>query len=182
MYNLNWLKAKYDDNESLKYIFFWGHKPSLDGSISKTCMSQWWENAAFEVNGIRYETAEHWMMAEKARLFEDEEILQEILSEKSPAKVKKLGRKVRNFDAQTWAERNVDIVTEGNFHKFGQNEALKNYLLNTGNRVLVEASPYDRIWGIGLTQNTRNIENPYTWQGDNLLGFALMQARDRLSM
>lgn len=180
MYNLNWLKAKYDNEEPIKYIFFWGHRPSADGSIIKTCMSQWWEGAAFEVDGHRYETAEHWMMAAKARLFNDSEILEQILAEKSPAKVKKLGRKVQNFDSKIWAENNFEIVTQGNFHKFGQNEALKNYLLNTGNRVLVEASPYDRIWGIGLTQDAKNIKNPHTWQGDNLLGFALMEARDML--
>lgn len=177
-YNLQTLQAKFNNNERLKYIFFWGHQPQKDGSIGKTCMSQWWEGTPFEVDGIRYETAEHWMMAEKARLFNDEEILKEILKTKSPAKAKKLGRQVRNFDAGIWSKNCFEIVTKGNFHKFSQNEDLKTYLQNTGNRILVEASPYDAIWGIGAKQTSPNVENPNTWRGTNLLGFALMEARD----
>lgn len=180
MYNLDWLKAKYDNNETLKYIFFWKNKPSEDGSIIKTCMSQWWENYPFEVDGIRYETTEHWMMAGKARLFNDDEILQEILADKTPAKAQILGRKVRNYNGEIWRANNFEIVAQGNFHKFSQHEDLKSYLLNTGNKVLVEASPLDKIWGNGLAEDAPTIENPHTWTGQNLLGFALMEARDRL--
>ena len=180
MYNLNWLKAQYDNNENLKYIFFWKNTPSKDGLITKTCMSQWWGNYAFQVDGIHYETTEHWMMAGKARLFNDDEMLQAILADKSPSKAQKCGRKVRNYDGNIWRDNNSQIVAQGNFHKFSQHEDLKTYLLNTGNSILVEASPLDRIWGIGLAQDAPNIENPHTWQGDNLLGFALMEARDML--
>lgn len=179
-YNLQWLQAKFNNNEPIEYIFFWGHQPRKDGVIGKTCMSQWWEGRAFEVDGVRYETAEHWMMAEKARLFQDEEILQEILKTKSAAKVKKLGRKVKNFDAGVWFDHSLEIVTKGSFHKFNQNKDLKTYLLQTGNKVLVEASPYDAIWGIGTTSDAPNVENPNTWRGTNFLGFALMEAREQL--
>lgn len=179
-YNLDWLKAKYDKNEAIDYVFFWGHQPRKDGQIGKTCMSQWWENTAFEVDGIRYTTAEHWMMAEKARLFNDEAILVEILKTESPATAKKLGRKIRGFVPEIWEANSFDIVTKGSFHKFNQNKKLKAYLLNTGDKVIVEASPYDGIWGIGLIEKTPNIENPHTWYGTNLLGFALMTARSLL--
>ena len=83
-YNLNWLLAQ---QNPLKYLFFWGHRPSKDGTITKTCFSQWWESA-FEVEGLIYNTAEHWMMAKKAKLFDDEEVFEKILKVKSPAEAK----------------------------------------------------------------------------------------------
>ncbi len=164
-------------DEKVKYLFFWGHTPNKDGSIGKSCFSQWWEQA-FEVEGITYNTAEHWMMAGKARLFNDEEILAKILVAKSPGEAKKLGRKVRNFDGKIWNQKKYQIVLEGNIHKFSQHDDLKTFLLNTNNRVLVEASPYDAIWGIGMTQNHEDAAYPEKWKGQNLLGFALMEARD----
>ena len=181
IYNLDWLKAKYDKAEAIDYVFFWGHRPRRDGIIDKTCMSQWWEGTSFTIDGILYETAEHWMMAEKARLFKDEEILAEILKVKSPGTAKKLGRKVRSFVPETWEANSFNIVTKGSFHKFSQNEKLKSYLLNTGDKVIVEASPHDGIWGIGLVEKTPDVRNPHTWFGTNLLGFALMEARDLLN-
>jgi ribA/ribD-fused uncharacterized protein len=71
-------------------------------------------------------------------------------------------------------------VVEGNLHKFSQDENLKEFLLNTNERILVEASPMDKIWGIGLAADHPNIENPILWKGENLLGFALMEVRDEL--
>lgn len=162
-----------------KFLFFWGHQPSKDGSITKTCFSQWWLGA-FTVEGITYPTAEHWMMAKKAILFEDDKVLEKILQAKSPAEAKKLGRQVKNYQDEVWVTNRYEIVKEGNSHKFSQNEALKDFLLNTADRVLVEASPVDSVWGIGMAADHKDIENPEKWKGLNLLGFALMEVRDEL--
>jgi ribA/ribD-fused uncharacterized protein len=168
-----------NQGEIFKYISFWGHQPSHDGTITKTCFSQWWLSS-FVVDEIEYKTAEHWMMAEKARLFGDAETLAKIIACQSPAEAKKLGREVQNFEVETWKEKCFDIVVQGNICKFSQNKDLKEFLLNTKERVIVEASPRDPIWGIGLGINNPNTENPENWRGTNLLGFALMEVRDSL--
>ena len=178
-YNLNWLLEKANTEERLKYLFFWGHRPNANGELGASCLSQWWEQA-FEVAGITYATAEHWMMAEKARLFKDETMLAAILAVKTPGEAKKLGRMVQGFSQEIWLENRYNIVLKGNLHKFGQHQDLKNSLLATSNRVLVEVSPFDRIWGIGLTKDAPNVEDPTIWKGLNLLGFALMEVRDML--
>ena len=162
-----------------KFLFFWGHQPSADGIITKTCFSQWWL-CSFVVDKVTYKTAEHWMMAKKAALFGDKEILAQILMAKTPAEAKKLGRKVRDYQDDVWLNNRFEIVKEGNYHKFSQNEALKTFLLNTSDRVIVEASPVDSIWGIGMAIDNPAIENPEKWEGLNLLGFALMEVRDEL--
>ncbi|WP_157536783.1 NADAR family protein [Kitasatospora mediocidica] len=163
-----------------KYLLFWGHRAERDGRIGAGSLSQWWP-AAFVVDGVRYATAEHWMMAGKARLFGDEEIVPRILAARTPAEAKKLGRLVRGFDDVRWDAARFDLVVAGNVAKFGQDEALRTYLLGTGRRVLVEASPLDRIWGIGLAADSELATDPARWRGLNLLGFALMEARRRLA-
>ena len=178
-YSLPWLLTKAEQPERLKYLLFWGHKPSPDGAVAKSCFSQWWP-AAFTVAGDTYATAEHWMMAEKARLFGDTEVLAQILAAKSPAEAKKLGRKIRGFDAAAWDAQKYALVTTGNLHKFSQHPELAAFLLATGEWVLVEASPVDAIWGIGLAADHADAENPGRWRGENLLGFALMEVRDQL--
>jgi ribA/ribD-fused uncharacterized protein len=162
-----------------KLLFFWGHQPPRDGAVGKHCFSQWWP-AAFAVDGTRYPTAEHFMMAEKARLFGDPEALARILASTAPAAAKRLGRQVRGFDERRWAAARFDIVVRGSVAKFGQSPALGAYLLNTGERVLVEASPRDPIWGIGLAERDPLATQPDRWRGLNLLGFALMEARRAL--
>ncbi|CAD0001094.1 NADAR family protein [Flavobacterium chungangense] len=162
-----------------KFLFFWGHQPNKDGKITKNCFSQWWLNS-FKVEKVTYKTAEHWMMAKKAELFQDQEILEKILNINSPAEAKKLGREVRNYDDKIWLENRYEIVKAGNFHKFSQNADLKTFLLNTKERVLVEASPVDSIWGIGMAGDHKDVMNPEKWKGLNLLGFALMEVRDEL--
>lgn len=179
-YNLNWIKQKAESDEHIKYLFFWGHQPSKDGTTTASCLSQWWLSD-FVVDDILYKSAEHWMMAEKARLFEDEEILEKIINCNSPAEAKKLGRKVRNFEVEKWNEHRYEIVKKGNHFKFEQNSDLKTFLLNTKNRVLVEASPRDRIWGIGMSKNNEKANYPNQWRGQNLLGFALMEVREELT-
>lgn len=164
---------------SVKYLYFWGHQKPKQG-VSKSCFSQWYE-VSFEVDGIEYLTAEHFMMAEKARLFGDAETAEKIVKASNPGEAKKLGRSVRNFNDQLWLEKRFSIVVNANLAKFEQNDELKEFLLGTQNRVLVEASPVDKIWGIGMAVDNANVENPNLWKGDNLLGFALMEVRSRLS-
>ena len=165
---------------SLKYLFFWGHRSRSDGQISKSCLSQWWPSS-FTVNDVTYATAEHFMMAEKARLFEDQAILGQILTASHPSEAKKLGRQVRGFEGTVWQQHRFEIVFQGNLAKFAQNEVIKQFLLNTKERVLVEASPYDQIWGIGLAEDNPKAQDPEQWQGLNLLGFALMAVRRQLA-
>jgi hypothetical protein len=162
-----------------KYLFFWGHQPQPDGSTGKGCFSQWWP-AQFTVDGVSYPSAEHFMMTAKARLFGDAEMAARIPAAGHPQEAKALGRQVRGFDQQLWAQRCFDFVVAGNVAKFGQNPDLRDYLRTTGDRVLVEASPRDRIWGIGLGAANDLATSPEHWRGQNLLGFALMEARHQL--
>lgn len=178
-YNLNWLLQQNTSEDRIKYLFFWGHRPSKDGTVTASCLSQWWE-CQFEVDDIMYKSAEHWMMAEKARLFKDQEMWSRIIQSNSPGEAKKLGRQVRDFDHEIWQTHRFEIVRQGNVYKFSQNENLKDFLKSTQNRVLVEASPYDRIWGIGMSKNNEKAEYPNQWRGLNLLGFALMEVRDHV--
>ena len=120
------------------------------------------------------------MMAQKARLFGDDAIQAQILAATSPRAVKTLGRRIRNFDEARWQATREDIVYDGNLGKFSQNPALQTFLLNTGDKILVEASPQDRIWGIGLAASDPRAAAPLQWLGENLLGFALMQVRAQL--
>ena len=163
--------------QRVKYLFFWGHKKTQ--TITKTCLSQWWMSP-FEIDGVTYPSSEHYMMASKARLFKDEESLNKILQASSPAAAKKLGRLVKDFDDQLWNTHRFQIVVDASIAKFSQNDQLREFLLSTGRRVLVEASPLDRIWGIGMDQHDKHCENPQLWNGENLLGFALMEARNQI--
>lgn len=162
-----------------KYVFFWGHKPKVPGEIDHSCLSNWFP-ARFAVNGLEYPTTEHYMMAEKARLFGDEISREQILKAKSPGEAKIFGRKVSHFDEEVWKEQRFEIVVTGNEAKFLQNEELGMFLKNTGSKILVEASPRDLIWGIGMGRDSEKAENPLQWRGINLLGFALMEVRKRL--
>ncbi|MDA0632017.1 NADAR family protein [Nonomuraea sp. MCN248] len=164
----------------LRYLFFWGHRPARDGSPGQGCLSQWWP-AEFTEDGRHYRSAEHYMMAHKALLFGDEAAAEKILAAAHPGEAKKLGRSVGGFDEETWAAHRYDIVVRGNVAKFGQHADLKEFLLGTGGRVLVEASPLDPVWGIGLAADDPDAASPATWRGLNLLGFALMDVRDTLT-
>ena len=120
------------------------------------------------------------MMAQKAELFGDKEIHKQIIACDDPAEIKKLGRRVRKFDASVWDQAKYSIVLNGNWKKFSQNPQLRDFLLSTGDQILVEASPYDTIWGIGLSAD-QAVAGPQSWRGENLLGFALMEVRDELA-
>ena len=121
------------------------------------------------------------MMAEMARLFKDYETLEEILATENQKEIKDLGRKIKNFNEELWNREKYEIVKRGNLAKFSQDENLKEFLLSTGDKIIVEASPYDSIWGIGMGTKDKNIEDPTAWKGENLLGFALMEVRDLLN-
>jgi ribA/ribD-fused uncharacterized protein len=170
------LAVEVDKGFCPQFIFFWNHEPQQDGVINQSCLSQWWLSS-FVYSGVHYQTAEHFMMAQKALLFEDHKTFQEILVAPTPKEAKKLGRTVKNFDTEVWKKKRFFIVLQGNVAKFGQNEQLAEYLLSTLDYILVEASPYDSIWGVGLAEEDARIQNVKNWKGLNLLGFALMQAR-----
>jgi ribA/ribD-fused uncharacterized protein len=144
-----------------KYVLFWS------GIYSQ------WYGANMEINGTKYNTCEQYMMYQKALLFEDEEVANAIMRETNPREQKALGRKIRNFDDQKWKQNCMRIVYEANLAKFTQNPELKSALLSTGDRILVEASPKDFIWGIGMHYEDEGVDNPENWKGTNLLGQVL---------
>lgn len=168
------------DRQRPRYLCFWGHRPTPGAAAGPGCLSQWWP-VEFTEDGHTYRSAEHYMMAHKAWLFDDPKSAAAILRAEHPAEAKALGRRIADFDERTWREHRYGIVVRAGIAKFGQHEALLQYLLATRDRVLVEASPLDRIWGIGLAADDARAASPTTWRGLNLLGFALMDARDALT-
>ncbi|GLS26573.1 NADAR family protein [Marinibactrum halimedae] len=180
--NIKTKKALIDfvnQGNTVKYIFFWGHQEK-GNQVTKSCFSQWY-SSKFEEDGNEFITAEHYMMYHKAKLFGDTNACEKVLSAKNPGEAKAIGRGVLGFEQKLWDEKRFEIVVNANLAKFSQNSELKAFLLHTENRVLVEASPVDKIWGIGLAQDNRACENPNLWKGLNLLGFSLMEVRDQLT-
>lgn len=151
-----------------KYVFFWGG-----------IFSQWYLRN-ITIDGIIYNCCEQYMMHQKALLFGDVYTAQEILNEPVPALQKKLGRKVSNFDPIKWNSVAKDIVLKGNMAKFTQNADLKKLLLATDDKIMVEASPYDKIWGIGMHFDDCGIENPKNWKGTNWLGEVLNKVKENI--
>ena len=169
---------RYNRGEQLNVIAFWGHTPHPQ-RITKACFSQWYD-CWFMVDGVRYHTAEQYMMAQKALLMGDAATHDKIMAADNPRDWKALGRQVQQFDAALWDQHKYQVVLRGNIAKFSQNPALLQFLDSTGASVLVEGSPYDGIWGVNMPADDPRINNPNEWQGENLLGFALMEARDVL--
>jgi ribA/ribD-fused uncharacterized protein len=139
-----------------------------------------WHLANFTVNGITFNCCEQFMMYEKSILFEDKEVAEKILEANDPAEHKKLGRQVKNFNSDIWESHCRDIVYKGNYAKFTQNQHLLKKLLSTAGTTLVEASPYDKIWGIGLDQNHPHAKIRSKWRGENRLGEILTKLREDL--
>lgn len=164
------------EGQEIRVLPFWGNQA---GALhpGPWVLSQWW-GAPFSIGGITYPDAETFLMASKARLFGDDASLEQILQATHPAVAKDLGRRVAGFDEAVWVANRFRLAVEANEAKFGQHPELGEYLASTRGRVLVEASPVDVIWGIGLPRSSRDIERPSAWQGENLLGFALMTVRD----
>lgn len=155
---------------------FYGHRARRDGAPGDGGFSQWWP-CRFQVRGVEYRSAEQFMMAGKARLFGDDATLARILAEPDPAKVKRLGRAVRGFEEERWRAHRFELVSYGSVEKFRQDEVLRATLEATAEAILVEASPSDRIWGVGLSRQSPAVADPAKWRGLNLLGFALTRAR-----
>lgn len=151
-----------------KFVFFW-----------RGPLGQWFRSP-FVMDGVKYTHAEQAMMAEKASLFDDKETLAKILKADKPSEQKELGRQVKNFVQGTWEKSAIDIVTRVNVAKFSQDLELKKQLLDTGDKILVEASPVDKIWGVGMAVGDKDIEDPSKWRGKNWLGEALMRARKEI--
>ena len=150
------------------FVFFWGDWPSN------------WYKSPFVVDGVSYNCGEQWMMACKARMFGDDDVLARIMATPNPRSQKALGRTVRNFDDATWKATARDVVYVGLLAKFDQNPVLRAHLLATGTDMLVEASPHDTLWGIGLDMNHPDVTNPEKWRGQNWLGDVLMAVRNTL--
>ena len=156
-------------------ILFW------DGPLSQ------WEPCVFTVDGVEYNCAEQYMMAQKALLFGDHDTHAMIMESESPRTQKKLGRVVDGFDEDVWHEeedngmpRCWNIVRRGNLAKFSQNPCLRELLLETGDALIAEASPEDRVWGIGLGEDDPAAREPANWRGLNWLGEVLMDVRASL--
>ena len=148
-----------------KYVFFYGG-----------ICSQWYPSK-FTIDGIEYNCAEQYMMAKKAELFGDKEHYDLIMDTDDPSWQKAFGRAVKNFDKKKWEEVAKKHVYDANYAKFDQNIDLLAELISYGDREIVEASPTDRIWGIGLGLNNKNIYDRRLWDGTNWLGEVIMKVR-----
>lgn len=157
-------QVKMTDN----FVLFWGGWPSQ------------WAKSQFTIDSVTYNCCEQFMMAEKARIFGDHVAVTNILATNNPAKQKALGRKVTSFNEDVWNSVCRGIVYRANLAKYEQNAEFRDLLMATKRRVIVETSPRDRIWGIGLHQDDPRAQHPAQWRGRNWLGVAIMQVRDEL--
>jgi len=166
----------------MEYTFFYGTSPKLYPLGCKHYVfSQWYKMDFKDDNGVVYRNMEQYMMAHKAMLFGDDVMLSMIMASNNPFEIKRFGRQVKGFDETVWRENRSQIVYQGNLFKFTQNEMLKNILLDSGDTIIVEASPTDRIWGIGLSAEKAKIIPFDKWPGLNLLGKALIRVRDTIN-
>lgn len=157
-------------NEKHLYKYFWKEH---------SVFSQWY-SCTFTVDEQTYSSAEQYMMHQKAVLMDDEESAKLILALNEPEEIKRIGRHIKNFNQELWEIYCLDVVEKGNMAKFSQNEKLRDELFSTYPKTLVEASPIDRIWGIGLSEKDKRAWNKETWRGQNLLGQILTKVRDKL--
>merc|ERR1712137_960941 len=162
-----------------KFCFFWRSGPFTQWYPCKfTGISEFDESGKER----EFNSTEQWMMFSKALLFNDLDVADKIMQTSDPAKIKRYGREVRGFSERTWVKQREEIVYAGNKLKFTQDEALLEIFLNTAPKTFVEASPSDKIWGIGMKENDPNAVDPSKWKGLNLLGGILTQLRDDLSV
>jgi len=152
------------------FTFFWQNRSPFSN----------WYPSKFSCNGVDYTRGEQYMMHQKALLFGDTSVAEAIMLTDNPKEQKDLGRMVSNYDDKVWSAKRIDIMVEGLFEKFNQNENLKQALLDTGDTEIVEASPYDLIWGIGYTEDRPEAQDKSKWRGQNLLGIVLMKVRDKI--
>lgn len=161
------------NNISDNFVFFWKlGQENEEFSNFYPC--------AFKVEGITYNCVEQYMMAKKALLFGDTDIYSKIITATDPDEIKANGRLVKSFDPDVWDECKREIVYAGNYAKYDQNLDLLAKLINTGDAILAEASPLDKIWGIGLDKEDPLAKSPENWKGENLLGGILEEIREKL--
>ena len=146
------------------YYFFWG------GECSQ------WAESPFEEFGVTFNCAEQFMMAAKAKVFGDDNSYNAIMATRLPNEQKALGKKVKGFDANIWDAIAKNYVRLGNVNKFQQNEQFLDFLFKHKDKYFVEASPYDKVWGIGLAETHPDIHDPLKWQGTNWLGECINEA------
>jgi ribA/ribD-fused uncharacterized protein len=160
---------KIEDRTTDTHVYFWG-----DPTLSN------WGPAEFDLLGGHFHNSEQAFMWLKAIHFGDEEIASEILSTKNPKNAKDLGRMVKGYNDKSWNERRYSAMLESCMAKFYQNEDQRETLLSTGDRTLVEGSPYDKVWGVGIHWAEEAILDESNWKGLNLLGEVLMEVREKL--
>jgi ribA/ribD-fused uncharacterized protein len=160
-----------DEKKRDDFHFFWS---------GKSVFSQWYQSKFVDNDGIVYTSAEQYMMSEKAKLFGDIHTMDIIMKNHNPKICKAIGRNVKGFNTKKWKDNREIIVLNASIFKYSQNSNLKKLLLSTENKCIVEASPYDRIWGIGLRESHEHATDPTQWKGLNLLGKALMITREKL--
>ena len=186
-YDIQWLIDTVEAGTPLKYVTFW----KVDQGEENRVFSQWFHREPFRINGRKYITAEQYMMSEKALLFNDLEMYQKIMSEPDPKLCKDMGKKVKGFNQKKWDAAFPEILFHGNLGKLQSDIAIVDALLNTENAVLIEASPFDDIYGAGIEKKNLLNEDgtlkvlPQNWhkkgsmkQAENHLGFILMGIRD----
>lgn len=142
--------------------------------------SNWFPSNFYDNEGIFFANNEQYMMYHKAKLFNDQDSMSKIMATNKPYEIKKLGRQVKNFDLDIWSKNAKSIVTQGCIYKFSQNPDLKEKLIDTGSQYIAEASPYNKIWGIGLSIEKALLTPKYQWNGTNWLGECLMDARNKI--
>jgi len=169
----------YKQGLPLEYVFFGSHQQEYPNIVDSSCLSSWFYSP-FIVNNVCYPTAEHYLMAQKALLFEDYHAYKRILVAPDPDEARMIGRQVKDFMVQAWENYRFNIVVEGSFAKFTQNPELREFLLGTQDKILAQAIAGDSIWGIGWPEEWPDIDHPRFWNGKNLLGFALMETRSRI--
>jgi ribA/ribD-fused uncharacterized protein len=154
-----------------KYVFFGGSE-----------LSNWYECRVpfIKYKGITFFNSEQAFMWEKAVYFGDMEIAKKIVETSNPKENKKLGRQVKGFDVEKWSQVNFQFMVDVNYAKYSQSPRLKALLLSTEDKIIVEASPYDTIWGIGLHWEDDDVLDESKWKGQNLLGKALMMVRNEI--
>lgn len=164
--NVEEVLKRYDDGRQLKFEIFY------DGDFAQ------FEKSNFTIKNVNYFCVEHYLLASRAILFNDKEMLEKIMESKSIRQAKIFGKNIRNFNQEVWDKHKLNMSYVSNLCKFQQDEVLKFKLLETENSILVNADVYDDVWGIGKKITDLDIRNPHSWRGENYLGFILMKIRE----
>lgn len=157
-------------NKKDDFVFFWGGSFSNFSEVSE----------GVEYKGKIFPTSEHAFMYGKALQFKDLDIAKQLETAKTPKDAKRLGRKVKGYDDEVWSDVRYEIMKEVCLSKYTRSPYHKRQLLNTGTKELVEASPYDKVWGIGMSKDDNGVEDRRNWKGENLLGKVLMEVREEI--